>query len=186
MMFIPNSPSPPRGTTCSFRSDIDYVGIARCWVPGEEPGTQYASWRELLGRLVDGAERIGAREAGRNNRGGRIASRMAVAAGTDLLAGATVDEDVIEHIVVAGYGDRAGQETCGWDTRGHTVGDVIQIQKIAHLPGDDVIGTGRIAADAESAHDLLAGLPVEGESAAEDVDAANLLADEGVSLLTVE
>src|SRR3989442_1534180 len=119
----------------------------------------------LLKLRVDGAERKGAGEAGRNDGSARVAGWVAVAAGADLLAGAAVDEDVVDHVVGSG---------------GDSARNVIVIQKVAHLPGDDVIGAGGVAADTQSADELLAGLLVEGQSAAEDVDTADDLAHQRI------
>ena len=104
---------------------------------------------------IAGSDWIRSREARGNDGGCGIARRMAVTAGADLLAGASVDKDVIDHVVAPA---------------GHSAGDVIEIQKVAHLPGDDVIRTGRVAADSQSTGNLPDGLSVKGQSPAEDVD----------------
>src|SRR5437867_1838462 len=154
MMFMPNSPSPPIGTTCSFRSDI--VGFYLilnfgCWMRVSHSPTSNMRGCLLL-LLVDGPERVRPREAGRNRGGARVTSRMAVAAGADLLAGSPVHKDVVDHVVVPGGGDPRERYS-----RRHSVGDVIQIQKVAHLPGNDVIRAGGVAADSKSAHQPLDG-----------------------------
>src|SRR5882724_4685686 len=90
---------------------------------------------------------------------------MPVAAGADLLAGIPVDEIVVDHVV---------------GPAGYSSGNVIVVQSVAYFPGDDVIGAGGVAADTQSAHQLFAGLLVEGQPAAEDVDSADLLAHQRV------
>jgi len=47
--------------------------------------------------------------------------------------------------------------TPGNDTPETLRWDVIQIQKVAYLPGDDVIRAGGVAADSQSAHQPLDG-----------------------------
>src|SRR5260370_32733244 len=153
-MFMPNSPSPPSGTTCNFRSDIRF----EWWI--RRPFERRSE--SVLLMEADGAEWKGARKAGTHSGRSAVAGWMAVAAGTHLLAGAAVDKEVIDHVV---------------SPAGHSAADVVVDQHIANLPGDDVICAGGVAADAESAYQLLAGLLVEGQPAAEAVDSADLLAD---------
>src|SRR5262245_65320135 len=64
---------------------------------------------------------------------------------------------------------------------------VVQPQVIAHPPGDHVIRTGRVTADAEPADDLIDGADpeVESEAPAKHVHAANALADHHVIQLAV-
>src|SRR6266404_2599217 len=162
MMFMPNSPSPPSGTTCNFRSDIRF----EWWI--RRPFERRSE--SVLLMEADGAEWKGARKAGTHSGRSAVAGWMAVAAGTHLLAGAPVDKEVIDHVV---------------SPAGHSAGDVVVDQHIAHLPGDDVICAGGVAADAESSYQLLAGLLVEGQPATEDVDSADLLADQRVARLAV-
>src|SRR5262245_45722462 len=91
---------------------------------------------------------------------------MAVSAFTDAFI---VD---IEHDVIW-PGRVAGNAADGW--AGRTNAHMVETQVVADKPGDVVIGAGGIAADAEPAHEDVAG-PIKGQAAAKDVDAANLLA----------
>ena len=57
--------------------------------------------------------------------------------------------------------------------------DHIELQFVANLPGNDVIGTRRIAAQAESSHDFPSAA-VQGQTASEDDDSSDRLADHRV------
>src|SRR5260370_40883464 len=106
-----------------------------------------------------GAKGIGGRQAGGNRGGGSVASGMAVAAGADLLPRVAIDGKVVDHVVAAGPG--------------HAGRHIRKIQQVPHLPGDDVIGAGRVAADTQRADQPLT-RRIEGQSAAAYVDAADL------------
>src|SRR5690242_18988264 len=95
-MFIPNSPRPPRGITCNFRSDMGY----RFRVLEVGPTSNTRSFPSVYWLLrVGGPQWIRPREAGGYRGRGRIAGRVAKPAGTDLLPGAAVYKDVVDHIV---------------------------------------------------------------------------------------
>src|SRR5579859_5657034 len=85
----------------------------------------------LLAKM--GAQGIGGRKSGCDGGRGGIASGMAVAAGADQLPGGAVGGNVVDHVVAA-------------DGAAHAVGHVSHRQHVPHLPGDDVIGAGSIAA----------------------------------------
>src|SRR5881628_3412648 len=94
---------------------------------------------------------------------------MAPTARTDSVPG-SVFGDVMHHVVVA----------CGT----HACGDIVEVEAMADFPCDNVIGAGSVAADADGAHEFAFGI-VKGESAAEDVYAANFFSDHRVVWLAV-
>src|SRR4051794_39279650 len=95
MMFMPNSPSPPSGTTCNFRSDIN----CKFRRPDSSAGSKTFL---LIG--VDGAEWVGPGQARSHTCRRGVARRMAVPAGADLLGRAAVDVIIVDHVVgPAGY-----------------------------------------------------------------------------------
>ena len=65
-----------------------------------------------------------------------------------------VEEDVVDGIVVSG-GRHAGR-------------NVVEVQGVANLPGDDVIGAGGVTAAAERTNELAVG-GIEREATAEDI-----------------
>src|SRR6185295_13031254 len=78
-----------------------------------------------------------------------------------LAVGADIEHDVVRTLGIACNSADSGK--------------MIQAEILAQAPGDEVIGAGRIAANPDSAHHLLAS-GEQGEAAAEDVDAADLAA----------
>src|SRR5688572_24797962 len=85
---------------------------------------------------------------------GAIADRMIPSAGR-----------VMNQIVVAGGADPSG--------------DIDQVERVPEFPGDNMVGAGGVAAEADRA-DKFAGCVVEGQSAAEYVYPADFLADERI------
>src|SRR5690349_20322877 len=84
-------------------------------------------------------------------------------------------------MAVAGYARLVGLDVVddrvimvGRDTARHFV----ELERLAHAPGDVVIGAGRIAAGAEAADHVLA--VIERETAAEHDHAAEMLADQRI------
>ena len=69
------------------------------------------------------------------------------AGGVSPTAGGLVVGDVVDDVVVAGGAD--------------TAGDVVEFQGMAEFPGDIVVGTGTVTADAQGA-DEFAGVVVDG------------------------
>jgi hypothetical protein len=58
--------------------------------------------------------------------------------------------------------------------------ELVEPQRVARSPSDHVIGAGRVAADPEAAHSL-APLCIERKAAAEDIDAADAIADQRIA-----
>src|SRR5579859_6360272 len=126
-MFIPNSPRPPSGITCSFRSDI---------VIEQMLDVKFIQHQTSLYLLVGvDSQRSGCWKSSRDGGCGSVAGGMAEAAGADKLAGTAIGGNVVDHVVAA-HG------------AAHSRGHVTHIQHASHLPGDDVIGAGGIAAHA--------------------------------------
>src|SRR5438309_1901719 len=96
MIFMPNSPSPPRGITCNFRSDIK-IEIPKTGAPVKERRVEHVSLLGSLGR----PHRIGAGEAGAEAGRRLIAGRMAETTGAGELPGRVVDKQIVDHIVAA-------------------------------------------------------------------------------------
>ena len=80
-------------------------------------------------------------------------------------AGALAVVDVDDHVVIARGADAAG--------------DVVEIQRVAQFPGDDVICHRAVARQAEAAEQDAIGA-VQRQAAAKDIDAADALADQGI------
>ena len=53
-------------------------------------------------------------------------------------------------------------------TRRYSTRDIVQIERMAHFPRDDVVGAGRVPADADGSDELSCRV-IERQSAAEDI-----------------
>src|SRR6185369_16331846 len=69
-------------------------------------------------------------------------------------------------------------------TWGNAVRDSIEIQLMTNFPGDDVVCTGSVPADAESSHDVATGV-VERKAAAKHNDAADRFPNHWIVRLTL-
>jgi hypothetical protein len=88
-----------------------------------------------------------------------------VAEAAGALAGGRVDvEDDV--VIVPGVGADCGSDAAR---------DFVHVERVAHPPGDVVVGAGGVTAQADRADDLAGGDVVQREPAAEDVDPARLL-----------
>src|SRR6185369_2315161 len=83
---------------------------------------------------------------------------------------AGVDDDVVDNVVIAGRTDPGRY--------------IVQVQRVANLPGDDVIGAGSVTADADGAEQRAVGV-VKRQPATKDIHAADFLADQRVVRLAV-
>ena len=78
--------------------------------------------------------------------------------------------DVVDHVVVTGWTDARR--------------NIVQVEGVTHLPGDDVVGARSVAAHADRA-DQFAVLIIEGKSTAEDVHTADFFTDQRIVVLAV-
>src|SRR5262245_12852214 len=82
-----------------------------------------------------------------------------------------IRSDVEDNVVVTGRANAAGQ--------------IVEMQRVADFPGDDVVGAGSVAADADRSEQRITFFAVEGEAAAKDIYTPAFLADQGVVRLAV-
>ena len=97
------------------------------------------------------------------------AAGMAEATGANSRASIRIRGDV-EHDIIGTFGI-ARHSTYS--------GKVVQAEIVSNPPGNIVVGTRRVATDADSTNHFLA-LPVECQSAAKDVDSSDFVADHRV------
>src|SRR5438876_6145940 len=128
---------------------------------GKGQGRRHAVPRNAKRRLRIRPDRILGRERCCNRLLRIPQVRMTEAVGADGMT-MRVRRDIMNDIVVTGRADAGG--------------NIVEVQLVAHLPGDDVIRAGSVAAETDRA-DEFALLVVERQAASEHIDAADLVPD---------